>query len=156
MLKRANAHFEKIRKQLETYEEAKKTYEKRKQKLIATEGWESERLNALYENKPEFPISQGACKAYHAWRESIELDEDEFELDDFLWDTEIADFVDCLRKAGIKTFIYTNQSTSTMRNLHGFVRKGCLMDGFCIIERVHCNFGENVVEDVPGIRFVVC
>lgn len=57
MLKKTNAHFEKIRKQLEAYEEAKKTYEKRKQKLIDTEGWNSESLNVLCKNKPEFPIS---------------------------------------------------------------------------------------------------
>lgn len=73
MLKKTNAHFEKIKKQLETYEEAKKTYEKRKQQLIITEGWDSENLNALCENKPEFPISREACTAYYAWKQSESL-----------------------------------------------------------------------------------
>lgn len=155
MLKRANAHFEKIRKQLETYEEAKKTYKKRKQKLITTEGWESESLNALCKNKPEFPISQGACKAYYAWRQSIEWKETELELDYALWDNEVADFVDYLRIAGIEFFIYTNQSSFVMRNLHAFAKEGCIMEGLCTIKRTERRFGENRKEDIPGIRFMV-
>ena len=155
MLKKTNAHFEKIRKQLEAYEEAKKTYEKRKQKLISTEGWDSESLNALCENKPEFPISQGACKAYYAWRQSIEYKKADLELDYALWDNEVADFVDCLRKAGIAFFIYTNQSSLVMQNLHAFAREGCCMEGICTIKRTECRFGENSEEDIPGIRFMV-
>ena len=111
MLK-TNAYFEKLRKQCEVYEEAKEVYEKRKQELIDAEGWDSENLQALYENKPEFPISAGACKAYHAWRESVRREETELELDDSLWDSEVADFVDCLREAGIETFVYTDQGTT--------------------------------------------
>lgn len=156
MLKKTNAHFNKLRKQCEVYEEAKEAYEKQKQELIDTEGWDSENLQALYENKPEFPISAGACKAYHAWRESVRRKETELELGDFLWDDEVTDFVDCLRKAGIKTFIYTNQSTSTMKNLYGFAREGCFMDGFCTIKRVECYCERNFVEDILEIRFVVC
>ena len=155
MLKRTNAHFDKIKKQLAAYEEAKKTYEKRKQKLIATEGWESESLNALCENKPEFPISQGACKAYYAWRQSIECKKADLELDYALWDSEVAVFVDCLRTAGIDWFIYTNQSSFVMRNLHAFTKEGCIMEGFCTIKRTEHRFGENSEEDIPGILFMV-
>lgn len=164
MLKRTNAHFEKIRKQLEAYKEAKKTYEKQKQKLITTEGWESESLNALCENKPEFPISQGACKAYHAWRESVECKKADLELDCALWDNEVADFVDCLRKAGIETFVYTDQGTLVMKNLHAFAKEGCHMEGLCAIKRTEHRFGENspeydvfiTDEEILGIRFMVC
>ena len=155
MLKKTNAHFEKIRKQLEDYEEAKKVYEKRKQKLIDTEGWGSKSLNALCKNKPKFPISQGACKAYHAWRQSIEWEETDLELDCALWDNEVADFVDCLRIAGIDWFIYTNQSSFVMRNLHAFAKEGCIMEGICTIKRIEHRFGENSEEDIPGIRFMV-
>lgn len=155
MLKKTNAHFEKIKKQLEAYEEAKKTYEKRKQELIVTEGWDSENLNALCKNKPEFPISQGACKAYYAWRQSIERKETELELDCALWDNEVADFVDCLRIAGIDWFIYTNQSSFVMRNLRAFAKEGCIMEGFCTIKRTEHRFEKNSEEDIPGIRFIV-
>lgn len=155
MLKKTNAHFNKIRKQLEAYAEAKKTYEKRKQELIVTEGWDGESLNALCKNKPEFPISQGACKAYYAWRYSIEWEEAELELDCALWDNEVTDFVDCLKTAGIEFFVYTNQSSFVMRNLHAFAKEGCIMEGLCTIKRTEHRFGENSEEDIPGIRFMV-
>ena len=154
--KKTNAHFEKLRKQCEVYEEAKEVYEKRKQELIDTEGWDSENLQALYESKPEFPISAGACKAYHAWRESVRREETELEVDDSLWDSEVADFVDCLRNAGIETFVYTDQGTLVMKNLHAFAKEGCHMDGLCTIKRVEHRFGENSEEEMLGIRFTVC
>ena len=155
MLNKTNAHFNKIRKQLETYAEAKKTYEKRKHKLISTEGWESESLNALCKNKPEFPISQGACKAYYAWRQSIEYKKADLELDYALWDNEVTDFVDCLRIAGIEFFVYTNQSSFVMRNLHAFAKEGCIMEGLCTTKRTEHRFGEKSEEDIPGILFMV-
>ena len=156
MLKKTNAHFEELRKQGEVYEEEKKAYEKRKQELIDTEGWDSENLKALYENKPEFPVSAGACKAYRAWMQTVEREEAELELNDFLWDREVADFVDCLKKAGIETFIYTNQSTAVMENLHAFAKEGCHMDGLCTIKRMERRFGENREEEILGIHFTVC
>jgi len=46
-------------------------------------------------------------------------------MDDFLWEKEVADFIDALRKAGIDTFVYTNQSTAVMENLHPQRAVGC-------------------------------
>ena len=46
-------------------------------------------------------------------------------MDDFLWEKEVTDFIETLRKAGIETFVYTNQSTAVMENL---VRRSRLHD----------------------------
>lgn len=158
MLNKTNAHFEELLKIGRDYEEKKRALEDRKQGIIETYGWESDELKAWYDekNKMVYPVAAGACKAYRAWSHTIEKEGEELELDDFLWDREVADFVDCLRDAGIKTFIYTNQSTAVMENLHAFEKEGCRMDGLCTIKRMERSFGEDREETILGIHFTVC
>ena len=115
------------------------------------------RQNAFFEDmkaenpdKP-FPFSHGASKAYQAWAGSIEHDEDEFEFSDFLWENEVTDFVSTLRKAGIKTFIYTGHSTALMENIHQLAAEGCTMTGLYKAEHEE-RWGATTV---MGIRFSV-
>lgn len=74
-------------------------------------------------------------------------------MDDFLWEREVADFVDTLRRAGFTTFVYTNQSTAVMENLHQFAAVGCTMDGLCAITRTESRWGDEEPTEVMGIRF---
>ena len=74
-------------------------------------------------------------------------------MDDFLWEREVTDFVETLRKAGIKTFVYTNQSTAVMENLHQFAAAGCTMEGLCTITRQENRWGDEEPTKVIGIRF---
>lgn len=64
-------------------------------------GWDSEKLKTWYVEKEamKFPFEQGARKAYRAWAQSISRKEDELEMDDFLWDKEVKDFIAALRRA---------------------------------------------------------
>ena len=158
MLNKTNAHFDKLMEIGRNYDEKKRALEDRKQEILDTYGWESEELKAWYEEKNQmsYPIAAGACQAYRAWNRSIELDNEELELDDFLWEREVADFVDCIKQAGIDTFIYTNQSTAVMENLHSFEKEGCRMDGLCTIKRMERRFGEDREETILGIHFTVC
>ena len=66
-------------------------------------------------------------KAYHAWRSNNENDTEEFEFNDFTWETETKDFIDTLRKAGIETMIITNASTALLENLHAYAAEGCTL-----------------------------
>lgn len=158
MLKRENTYFEEMRKTGYDYEEKKRALEERKQEIIDTCGWESEELKAWYEEKEKltFPVAAGACKAYRAYAQSIEKEADEVEMDDFLWEREVKDFVESLKAAGIATFIYTNQSTAVMENLHALAKEGCRMDGLCTIKRMERRFGEDREEETLGIHFTVC
>ena len=158
MLNRTNAHFEELDRIGREYDVKKKALEDRKQGIIDTYGWGSDELKAWFEEKNEmtYPIPSGACKAYRAWEHTVEREEDEVELDDLLWDREVADFVETFRKAGIETFIYTNQSTAVMENLHALEKEGCRMDGLCTIKRMERRFGENREETILGIHFTVC
>ena len=158
MMNTNNAYFEELKRIGHEYEAARVERKARKQQIIDSYGWESEELKAWYEEKNQmsYPIAAGACKAYRAWSRSLELENEELELDDFLWEREVADFVDCIKQAGIDTFIYTNQSTAVMENLHSFEKEGYRMDGLCTIKRMERRFGEDREETILGIHFTVC
>ena len=155
MLNRENAFFENLKRLGHEYEAARVERQQRKQQIIDTLGWDSPELKAWYEEDAaaKFPFEQGACKAYRAWASSISRKEDELEMDDFLWDKEVADFVNTLRSAGIKTFVYTNQSTAVMENLHAFAAQGCTMTGLCTITRQETRWGDEEPVEIMGIRF---
>ena len=150
-----NTYFEELEKIGHDFEEKRAAHEAKKQTIIDTYGWDSPELKAWYEEDAaaKFPFEQGACKAYRAWASSISRKEDELEMDDFLWDKEVADFIGTLREAGIGTFVYTNQSTAVMENLHAFAAQGCTMTGLCTITRQESRWGDEEPYEVQGIRF---
>ena len=157
MMNTNNTYFENLYRIGCEYETARAERQARKQQIIDTLGWDSDELKAWYEEDKaaKFPFEQGACKAYRAWKSSISRQEDEVEMDDFLWDKEVGDFIDTLRQAGIVTFVYTNQSTAVMENLHQFAAAGCRMEGLCTITRRENRWGEEEPYEVQGIRFSV-
>ena len=157
MIKRENAYFEELERIGHEYEEARAERQSRKQPIIDTYGWDSEELKAWYaeDAAATFPLPQGACKAYRAWMSSIRRQEDEVELDDFLWEKDVQDFVNAFKAAGIKTFVYTNQSTAVMENLHQLAASGCTMQGLCTITRRENRWGDEEPYEVMGIRFSI-
>ena len=157
MMNTNNCYFEEMKRIGYAWEEARVERKNRKQQIIDTLGWDSEELKAWYEEDKAaaFPFPQGASKAYRAWAGSISRKEDEVEMDDFLWEKEVHDFIDTLRRAGIQTFVYTNQSTAVMENLHAFAAEGCTMDGLCTITRHEDRWGDEEPTEVMGIQFSV-
>ena len=100
-----NTYFENLKRIGHEYEAARVERQARKQQIIDTLGWDSEELKAWYaeDQAAKFPFEQGACKAYRAWANSISRKEAELEMDDFLWEKEVRDFVEALRSASWKT-----------------------------------------------------
>ena len=152
-----NSYFLNLKRIGHDYEAARVERQARKQHIIDTFGWDSAEIKAWYaeDEAAVFPISQGVSKAYRAWASSIARQEDELEMDDFLWDKDVHDFVAALREAGIETFVYTNQSTAVMENLHAFAAEGCTMTGLCTIARHETRWGDEEPYEVQGIRFRV-
>ena len=150
-----NTYFENLKRIGHEYEAARAERQARKQQIIDTLGWDSAELKAWYEEDAaaKFPFESGVSKAYRAWATSICRKEAELEMDDFLWEKEVRDFLETLRGAGIETFVYTNQSTAVMENLHAFAAEGCTMLGLCTIIRQETRWGEEELYEVQGIRF---
>ena len=155
MLNKENVVFMEMYRMGHEWEKAREAHRVRKQEIIDTLGWDSEELKAWYaeDEAAKFPFSQGTNKAYRAWASSVGRQEDEIEMDDFLWEREVADFVDTLRKAGFTTFVYTNQSTAVMENLHQFVAEGCRLEGLCTITRRESRWGDEEPVEIMGVRF---
>ena len=155
MMNTTNTYFDNLYRIGCEYEAARVERQERKKQIIDTFGWDSEELKAWYEedSAAKFPFSQGTSKAYRAWKTSVLHSEDEVEMDDFLWEKEIEDFIKALREAGQKSFVYTNQSTAVMENLHQFVAAGCKLEGLCTITRHENRWGEEEATEVQGIRF---
>ena len=74
-------------------------------------------------------------------------------MDEFLWDREVEDFVETLRKAGFQSFVYSNQSTAVMQNIHQFVAAGCTLEGPCTLVKKSKRWGEEGDEQILGLRF---
>ena len=150
-----NTYFEELERIGSEWTKMHEAHKELKQQIIEEKGWDSEELKAWYaeEEQMQFPYSQGACKAYRAWASSISRQEDELEMDDFLWEQDVKAFVEALRSAGIESFVYTNQSTAVMENLHALAAAGCTMVGLCTITRRENRWGEEEPYEVQGIRF---
>ena len=157
MLNKNNAYFENLKRIGHEYEAARVERQARKQDIIDSYGWDSDELKAWYEEDAaaKFPFESGTTKAYRAWAQSLSRKEDELELDDFLWEKEVRDFIEALRSAGIASFVYTNQSTAVMENLHQLAAAGCTMQGLCTITRQESRWGNEEPTEVMGIRFTI-
>ena len=149
-----NAFFDEMYRIGHEWSEKHAAHQKLKEEIIATKGWDSEELEAWYaeEEQMKFPFSNGANKAYRAWKYSPG---DEVIMEDFTWERERHDFINALRKAGMKTFVTTNQSTGLMEDIHGFIAEGCTMLGACIITKKDDRWGEESEEQIQGIRFAL-
>lgn len=150
-----NAYFEELNRIARDFDMRHDAHKALKQEIIDTKGWDSDELKAWYAEEEQdfrYPISSGACKAFRAWRYS---DGDEVIFEDSCWEREFHDFIDTLRKAGIKTFVTTNQSTGLMEDLHGFATEGCTMEGLCTITKKSNRWGEETEEQILGIRFIL-
>lgn len=101
------------------------------------------------------PYSDGEGKAYRAWSQTMDKTNETaevIEMNDFLWESEVAGFVYAMREAGAEKFYYTNHSTAVMENLHGFVAAGCKI-GNTVSWEVERIFGYK--ETVLGIEIIL-
>ena len=149
-----NAYFENLGRLGKEHAEQCKAHEALKGSIIEAHGWDSPELEAWYTEKKRLedsnPVAGGIGKAFRAWYWGTT---EELEMDEFLWEREAEDFIETLRKAGFQSFVYTNQSTAVMQNIHQFVAAGCTLEGPCTITKKRDRWGEETEEQVLGLRF---
>ncbi len=150
-----NAFFMEMKEIGHAWEERRVERRERKTKIIDKYGWDSEELEAWYveDNADKFPFTRGERKAYTAWAESLNRDEVGLEMSEFLFEDEVHDFIATLRKAGIHSFIYTNNSTAVMENIHAFAAECFGITCLCNAVRHENRWGEEQTYEVHGIRF---
>ena len=148
---RKNEYMDKLREELENYEQMCKDYEDiknaKKNELSDDDFW------AWFEenDKPEYPLTGGQSKALRLW---IWAETEELVFDDFVWEKEAHDFIDTLRKAGIKTFVTTDKSTALMENMHWFQQNGCTLMGLCKVEETD-EWNRKHYGNKMGVRFAI-
>lgn len=154
MLNTENAYFAEMKKIGDEWQKSKKEREARGNEIIANFGYDSEEYKTWKAegDASRLPYESGALKALWEWRRSIERKVDTFEVSEFLWDKEVADFIATLKLAGIENFIYTNRSTAAMDNILGFVAAGCNLVGPSKVVR-KSKWEDEADEPVAGILF---
>ena len=156
MISKDNTFFLEMKRIGHEWEARREEHQAKKQSIIDTYGWDSEELKAWYAQKEadKFPFTGGENKAYRAWAGSIAREQDEVEMEDFLFDNEVRGFSQALKAADIRSFVYTNTSTAVMENLHAFAAEGWTLFGLCTIKRKEDRWGGEEEYEVQGIRFV--
>lgn len=155
MLNKNNPYFMELAEISRKWEADKKKRLDEKHAIMDQVGWETSELHAWYEREETFkyPIPTGASKAWRAWRNTIREEREELLLETHLCDGEAAQFVEALRKAEIQSFIYADESTAVMRNIHELVAAGCTLDSLQVIVKEGDEFTNT--EEIPAIRFTI-
>ncbi len=151
-----NTYFEELKKAGAAWDRAQQERRERKEQIIEEFGWDSEEYKAWKSEDAQikYPFAYGAVKAFRAYWQSNENEQEELEMSDFLWDYEVHDFIEALRQAGIESFVYTNESTACMENLHAFVAEGCTLAGLATVKHPSRWLDEEPKEE-KGIRFTL-
>ena len=150
-------YFDEMTANCIAWENAKKERDERREQIFQTYGWNSPEMEAwkAEDQAAVRPYSDGAMKAYWVFKQALDNENGEFEMNDSLWDRERQDFVETLRKLGITEFTVTTQSTGLMEDIYGYTEFGCTMVGLHSITK-KCPYwlGEDH-KTVKGIRFKV-
>ena len=155
----SNPLFKEMEAYCEWHESREKALKSESEEVVGKYGWESEEYKAIQEKRKALkadPYGAGAWKAWRCvkWNENVK-NPDELCVRDFCWEGELADFVETLRRFGLREFVTIDQSTALMRTIHGLQDCGCEFTGTAIVDKKSLFHS---VEDDPydhqmGLRF---
>ena len=135
-----NPLFKEMAAYVEWCETRRKALEAEKEEMLkAKVDWEDEKFVAVREKLNALkadPYGAGAWKAWRAvyWNEN-EKNPDELCVRDFCWEKELPDFVETLRRFGLREFVTIDSSTALMRTIHGLQDCGCEFTGTAIVDK---------------------
>jgi hypothetical protein len=152
-----NEFFESMYKAGCEYQEKRDAAEKQRDALYAEEKYdEGTDLMVKFNDETPFPFTNGAMKAFQAYQNTNYRGADCFEVEDLPWPKDMKDFVDTLRKAGIRTITVNDQSTGLMEGIYGLAENGCRMGALRTVTREKDHrFGSDEPERKNGIEFTI-
>lgn len=92
---------------------------------------------------------RGKYEAFRTYDFNLDHDCSEFECNELPWTTDMKEFVETMREAGVETIAVTERSTALMENLHKLAKTGCKLGELCTVTRPNL-WGEP--EEIPAIR----
>ena len=114
-----------------------------------------------------------AREAYHAWKDKVIAEGEDFwrvfqmyeyaqdrgneyiDLHDVIWDKDVPDLIDRLRKAGIQKFTFSSTWSGTVETAWLFVQNGCKLEGLTEINGTTTAFMSEEYERVPAYVFSI-
>ena len=109
--------------------------------------------NPFLENLNRNGLPFGGLKACWAYKLSIDNKSNILELCDYLTESEAADFIDVLHKAGITQFVLTDRSTALFDTVLALTANGCTIRGTKIVVRKCGKGNKRWKTNVPGLWF---
>ena len=112
-----------------------------------------------------------AREAYHAWKDKAIAEGEDFwrvfqmyeyaqdrgneyiDLHDVIWDKDVPDLIERLRKAGIQKFTFSSTWSGTVETAWLFVQNGCKLEGLTEINGTTTAFMSDEYERVPAYVF---
>jgi hypothetical protein len=147
-----NEYFEAMLENIKGYEAQKASWETARDTILEAELGD-EALAKIDEKKPVSPYTRGQVRALNMWYYSNNK-ENAYDLSENLWPTDVQDFVDTIRNAGVKRFFITDHSTGLMEMLHGLTAAGCRMSGIRVLHE-KSRWGDEDGQEKMAIRMIV-
>lgn len=151
-----NAYFNEMKRVMDAWNERVTELYAQHRATFNEFGWHSSEADAVRREMEatQSPYESGEIKAFNAWLRSVSSEASEFEVDAIVWQNEMSDFASTLRKAGIKTFVVTDENIDLVQ-IKNFAKAGCRMTELCTIIKTLHQYGITENVEVDGIRFVL-
>ena len=132
-------YFDEMTANCIAWENAKKERDERLEQIFQTYGWKSPEMEAwkAEDQAAVRPYSNGAMKVYFVFKQHCASESTEVEIDSYCWDSEYHDFVETLRKLGIRRPLLQRKAAAKFASCNTeYIRRGLQMQVFSFC-RVH-------------------
>lgn len=89
---------------------------------------------------------------YRAYKNSQEAGNDTINLDDVIWDYDIAPIIENCKTYGIKEFTISSTFSSLIATLAEFEKRGCRMAGLTEVKARYTDYRTGQNQIIPAIR----
>ncbi len=120
-----------------------------------TEGMEAARK--AYQQLAERIESRGAsyAKVYRLYQEAVECGNEHIDLNDVIWEKDVAALIQSLRENGVEHFTFSSTWSSAVEVAWLFTQNGCTLEGLVEINSRHTDTFTGEREKAHGYLFAI-